>query len=239
MKKICILLVLILVFLVACSTDNSQNVTSTESEKWITPSPFKSTEEVESYIEYYKKNKQVDNGYTSPRVDKFLYAFRLEYAWFDLPEVYRFNYYGNSRVAVLWEHTEAIFNCSIIDDEELIKRLKEEGYKEVKTFNNEVKFAWREFEDDFVEPIYFEQKYVAEDITYGSKTYYNKVVICKPFNNSDARANEMVVFFDICCNNRSMYYDEVTETIDGRPVCEMLNSVKEWGLIEVKRPSTE
>lgn len=235
MKRVCMFLSVLLLLLTACTSDNVANNVSSD-DGWI--------HHEMNWSKYYAaKEEQMANKYetkcSSPRANRFLFSFPRTYAWFDLVPVYRFNYYGNSRVAVLWEHTEAIFNCSIIDDEELIRRLKEEGYKEVKTFNKEVKFAWREFEDDFVEPICFEQKFIAEDITYGSKTYYNKVVICKPFNNSDARANEMVVFFDVCCDNREAYYEKVIKTIDGRPVTEILNSVKEWGLIEANRLSTE
>lgn len=177
------------------------------------------------------KNKTIVKV-SSPSIDRFLFKFPRQYAYFNLVPVYRFNYYGDSRIAVLWERTEAIFNCSIIDDEELINRLKEAGYSEVKSFNEETKFAWDKFKNDFVKPTYFEQKYVVEDVTYGSKTYYNKVVICKPFNNPDAKENEKTVFFDLYCNNRDPYYEEVIDTVDGRPVTETLNTSKDWGLIE-------
>ena len=229
MKRVCMFLSLLLVLLTACTSGDTANYVSSD-DGWIHKHEM-NWSEYYTAIEKEMANKH-EAKFSSPRVDAFLFSFPRDYAWFDLPEVYRFNYYGNSRIAVLWEHTEAIFNCSIVYDEELIRSLVKQGYKEVKTFNKEVKFAWREFEDDFVEPRYFEQKLIVKDITYGSKTYYNKIVICKPFNNPDTKENEKVVFFDICGDNREAYYEKVINTIEGRPVTEMLNSSKEWGLIK-------
>ena len=251
-KALAIILCMLFLFLVACEpgiTFSESGVTSSESDN------LSSEFDEQAIWEKYKKEHPNGDGIpieieqklheeemknkttvkvTSPLIDMFLFKFSRQYAYFDLVPVYRFNYYGNSRTAILWEHSEAIFNCSIIDDAELINKLKKAGYSEVKSFNEETKFAWDKFKNDFVEPIYFEQKYVAEDVTYGSKTYYNKIVICKPFNNPDAKENEKVVFFDLYCNNRNPYYEEVIKTIDDRPVTEILNTSKEWRLIEPK-----
>lgn len=251
-KALAIILCMLFLFLVACEpgiTFSESGVTSSESDN------LSSEFDAQAIWEKYKKEHPNEDGIpweisqrrreeamknktlvkiSTPLVERFLHMFPLEYAYFDLVPVYRFNYYGNSRIAIIWDHTEAVFNCSIIDDEELINRLKKVGYSEVKSFNKETKFAWDEFKNDFVDPIYFEQKYVAEDVIYGSKTYYNKIVICKPFNNTDAQENEKVVFFDLYCNNRDPYYEEVIKTIDDRPVTEILNTSKEWRLIEPK-----
>ena len=225
MKKLVIVLSLIALFLTGCATTPIK----TSSIEWGNTLPDKEAEE-KAYKEemankYTHKIKDTRPGY-------FLYLFPRRFASFKLPAVYRLNFYGNSRRAVLWDRTEAIFNCSIIDDKELVTRIQKAGYVEVKSFNEETEFAWREFYDDFVEPKYFEQKYVVEDATYGGQTYYNKIVICKPFNNPDAKENEWVVFFDIVSNNGLPDYEEVIETIDGRPVTGRSDSSLEWALIE-------
>ena len=229
MKKMFIFITITFFLLTGCSSEDIQNSSVITSDGW--SNHEHNWSDFEQNYEYQMMNK-FETKVTSPQVSKFLFSFPRTYAWFDLVPVYRFNYYGNSRIAIMWEHTEAIFNCSIVDDEELISRLKKEGYSEVKAFNEETKFAWRKFSENFVKPKYFEQKMIINDLTYGSKTFYNKVVICEPFNNSEAYENEKVVFFDICCDNRDVYYEEVIKTIDNRPVTEMLNTSKEWGLIE-------
>lgn len=229
MKKVFIIFCL-LSLLCGCNHTGQKKPVSLEGEKMSSSECIdplvaeKIHEEMMSNKETYK--------ITDTRPGYFLYLFPRRFASFKLPAVYRLNFYDNSRRAVLWERTEVIFNCSIIDDKELIDRLQKAGYSEVKSFNKETEFAWREFSDDFVEPKFFEQKYIVEDKTYGSKTYYNKVVICKPFNNPDAKENEWVVFFDIVSNNRRPYYEEVIETIDGRPVTGRSDSSLEWALIE-------
>ena len=219
MKKLVVFLTLIALFLTGCATTPIE----TSSTEWGNTLPDKEAGEL-GYIDLMN-NKKLKNSNSS--VSRFLTRFGRTYSYFEFVPVYRFNFYGNSRTALFWERAEAIFNCSIIDDEELIKTLKKEGFSQVTAFGKKGEFAWKEFENKFVNPKYFEMEYAVENIVY-----YNRIVICEPFDNPDAKENEKVVFYDCVCKNKQVVYEEVESSYNDRPYTCLLESSLEWKLIE-------
>jgi len=219
LKKLVVFLTLIALFLTGCTTTPIK----TSSTEW--GSTAADPEADKKSYEEAMKNKILRKSY--PSVSRFLTRFRTTFSYFEFVPVYRFNFYGNSRTALFWERAEAIFNCSIIDDEELIKTLKKTGFSQVTAFSKKGEFAWKEFENKFVNPKYFEMEYTVENIVY-----YNRIVICEPFDNPDAKENEKVVFYDCVCKNRQTIYEKTESSYNDRPYTCLLESSLEWKLIE-------